>query len=128
MFVKGRMKISEQLFSAEVELPCKLFYESGSAVSGTVTSIDTGNLVLELPAAPKDLGIEDRVRLEVALPAGPRRIGSKYLNVRARLTNMEESGGFWKLRFKLWKTKFSDRMEQPKPAKAAKAHSSGVRM
>jgi hypothetical protein len=121
------MKISDQLFSAEVELPCRLFYDTGMAVSGTVTSIDTGNLVLELLAAPKDLGIEDRVRLEVALPAGPRQVGSKYLNVRARLTNIEESRGFWKLRFKLWKTKFSDRMEL-KPAKAAKAHSPGVRM
>ena len=57
------MKISDQLFSADVELPCKLFYESGTAVSGTVTSIDTGNLVLELQAAPKDLGLEDRVGL-----------------------------------------------------------------
>jgi len=122
------MKISDQLFSAEVELPCKLFYESGAAVLGTVTSIDTGNLVLELSAAPKDLGIEDRVRLEVALPVGPRQVGSKYLNVRARLINMEKSGrGFWKLRFKLWKTRFSDRAE-PKPVKAAKAQTSGVRM
>jgi hypothetical protein len=121
------MKISDQLFSAEVELPCKLFYETGVAVSGTVTSIDTGNLVLELRSAPQDLGIEDRVRLEVALPAGPKQVGSKFLNVRARLTNMEEAGGFWKLRFKLWKTKFSDHKE-PKAAKAAKAHSPGVRM
>ena len=121
------MKISDQLFSAEVELPCKLFYESGAAVSGTVTSIDTGNLVLELPAAPKDLGLEDRVRLEVALPRDPKRLGSKFLNVRARLINMEETGGFWKLRFKLWKTRFADRMD-PKPPKAAKSHSSGVRM
>ena len=121
------MKISDQLFSAEVELPCRLFYESGPELSGTVTSIDTGNLVLELPAAPKDLGLEDRVRLEVALPRDPRRLGSKFLNVRARLINMEETGGFWKLRFKLWKARFSDRMD-PKPVKAAKAHSPGVRM
>ena len=121
------MKISEQLFSAEVELPCKLFYDTGMAVSGTVTSIDTGNVVMELMTAPKDLGIEDRVRLEVALPSGPMQVGPKFLNVRARLTNMEDAGGFWKLRFKLWKTKFSDRKES-KPAKPAKAHSSGVRM
>lgn len=121
------MKISDQLFSAEVELPCKLFYESGPELSGTVTSIDTGNLVLELPAAPKDLGLEDRVRLEVALPRDPKRLGSKFLNVRARLINMEETGGFWKLRFKLWKTRFSDRMDR-KPVKAAKAHAPGVRM
>ena len=121
------MKISEQLFSAEVELPCKLFYDTGMAVSGTVTSIDTGNVVMELMTAPKDLGIEDRVRLEVALPPGPMQVGPKFLNVRARLTNMEDAGGFWKLRFKLWKTKFSDHQE-PKPAKPAKAQSSGVRM
>jgi hypothetical protein len=122
------MKISDQLFSAEVELPCRLFSESGTELSGIVTSIDTGSLVLELQAAPKDLGVEDRVRLEMALPVGPRQIGSKYLNVRARLVNMEKNGrGLWSLRFKLWKTRFSDRMER-KPVKAVKAQPSGVRM
>jgi hypothetical protein len=121
------MKISERLFSAEVDLPCKLFYETGTAVSGNVTSIDAGTLVLHVPAAPANLGIEDRVRLEVTLPAGPNQIGSKYLNVRARLVNMEQSSGFWKLRFKLWKTRFSDR-SNPNPVKIAKPHAAGERM
>ena len=121
------MKISERLFSAEVDLPCKLFYEAGTAVSGNVTSIDTGMLVLQLSAVPENLGIEDRVRLEVTLPAGSNQVGSKYLNVRARLINMEQYGGLWKLRFKLWKTRFSDR-SNPNPINAAKPHAAGERM
>jgi hypothetical protein len=121
------MKISERLFSAEVDLPCKLFYETGTVVSGKVTSIDTGSLVLQLLAVPQNLGMEDRVRLEVTLPPGPQQIGSKYLNVHARLVSMEEHSGFWKLQFKLWKTSFSDRRD-PKPVKIAKAHTTGEPM
>ena len=120
--------ISDQVFSAEVELPCRLFHESGTEISGIVTSIDTGSLVLELPLFPTDLGIEDRVHLEMALPVGPGQVGSKYLNVRGRLVNMEKNvRGCWRLRFKLWKTRFSDRM-QTKPPKSARPHGSGERM
>jgi hypothetical protein len=124
------MKINDQVFSAEVELPCRLFHESGPEISGIVTSIDTGSLVLELPAVPKDLGIEDRVRLEMALPVGPGQVGSKYLNVRGRLVNVEMSRrGSWQLRFKLWKTRFSDRtVTKPPKSATARAHTSGERM
>jgi hypothetical protein len=124
------MKISDQPFAAKVELPCKLFCESGSRaeLSGIVTNIDTGSLLLQLQASPNCMDLGDRARLEVTLPLGSGRNIPKYLSLRARLIAIEERpNGMHRLRFKLWKFKFADRIER-KANKAANASGLGWRM
>src|SRR5690242_12127974 len=99
------MNISDESFLAKVELPCKLFSESGSGaeLSGIVTNIDTGSLLLQLESHPNCIDLGDRARLEVTLPSGSGQ-SPKYLSLRARLIAIEQRpDGLHRLRFKLWK-------------------------
>src|SRR5262249_50300320 len=96
------MSTSARAFAAHVQLPCRVFCgpESILEVRGLTTSIDTGSLILELPAqengshpenshpAYPELG--ESVRLELTLPSPPENARPKYLAVRARVAHITE--------------------------------------
>ncbi len=118
-------------FSAQVELPCRVFCgpESVLELSGTAVSIDTNSLVLEMPAPPAGVGesqpapqIGDKVRLELSLPVTEQSARAKCLALRARVALVREMlDGSRQIKFTFRKVSFKDRVEQAlaKPPKSA---------
>ena len=130
------MSVPAGAFSARVELPCRVFYGPDSVleVSGIAVSIDTGSLLLAMPARIEGVPQPgEKVRLELSLPisshnaAGPKARG-KYLAVRARVAGVTEMlDGSRQIKFTFRKASFKDRMEGALP-KAPKAASKAWRM
>jgi hypothetical protein len=121
------MNVPARAFSARVQLPCRVFCGPDSALelSGVAVSIDTGSLVLAMPAVqtnqPKPQPGE-RVRLELSLPVAERNAGAKCLELRARVAEVTElHDGSCQITFTFRKASFKDRVEGalPKPAKTA---------
>jgi hypothetical protein len=87
------------------------------------TSIDTGSLVLALPAGNRqcpELG--EQVRLELSLPISEEHAAAKCLALRARVSQVTEMGdGSRQLSFTFRKASFKDRVDNAlrKPAKSA---------
>jgi len=108
------MKIGEQAFSANVELPCKVFCGPDAAIefSGTAVSIDPGNLLLDLGAVhgTKCPDTGEQVRLELYLPVHSESAKAKSLIVRARVTAVKGMpDGSTRLELKFRKPAFRDR-------------------
>jgi len=125
------MSLSARAFSAHVQLPCRVFCGPDSILelSGIAVSIDTGSLVLSMPArngaAENHHGqplLGDKVRLELSLPVTERSAGAKYLALQARVALVTEMhDGSRQIKFTFRKASFKDRVEEaiakpPKPA------------
>ena len=124
------MSAGAKSFAARVQLPCRVFCgpESILELAGTAMSIDTGSLILALPAGGTRTVPEvgEQVRLELSLPRGngdtaaPQK--SKYLSLRARVSHvMDLEDGSRQITFTFRKASFRDRVEgvlrkPPKPA------------
>src|SRR5689334_2892379 len=119
-------------FSAQVELPCRVFCgpESVLELAGTTVSIDTNSPVLEMPAPPAGIPENqpaqpqtgDTVRRELSLPVTERSARAKCLALRARVALVTEMlDGSRQIKFTFRKVSFKDRVEQAlaKPPKSA---------
>lgn len=121
------MSVPARAFSARVQLPCRVFCGPDSILelSGVAVSIDTGSLVLALPARSGVLTMPqpgDKVRLELSLPVTESNAGAKCLDVRARVSAVTElHDGSRQVTFTFRKASFKDRVESamPKPSKPA---------
>jgi len=120
-------------FSARVQLPCRVFCGPDSILelSGVAVSIDTGSLVMALPARSDSLSMPqpgDKVRLELSLPVAESNAGAKCLEVRARVAGItEQVDGSHQLTFTFRKASFKDLVEDPLP-KASKTDGKVWRM
>jgi hypothetical protein len=130
------MSLPARAFSAQVQLPCRVFCgpESILELSGIAVSIDTRSLVLSMPARASggdpcnqpQLG--DKVRLELSLPVTERSARAKYLALRARVAVVTEMlDGTRQIKFTFRKVSFKDRLEEALP-KAPKTASKLWRM
>jgi hypothetical protein len=113
------------VFSANVELPCRVFCGPDAMLefSGTAVSIDTSSLILSLRQGQgrgcPDMG--ERVKLELLLPVNSVNAKAKCLTVRARVTRVEEMpDGSRQIGFSFRRASFKDRVDVPvEPRKAA---------
>jgi hypothetical protein len=100
-------------------------------LSGVAVSIDTGSLVLALPARndiPSMPQPGDKVRLELLLPVAESNAGAKCLEVRARVSNItKQVDGSHQVTFTFRKASFKDLVEGPLP-KASKSDGKVWRM
>jgi hypothetical protein len=119
------MSTSAKAFSARVDLPCRVFCgpDSIMELTGTATSIDTRTLVLAMPAAAgrSCLELGEQVRLELSLPISEEQAASKYLAVRARVSQVTpRNDGSHEVTFTFRKASFKDRIDTAlrKPAKS----------
>src|SRR5437762_1459405 len=137
LFVVGgigeSMSVPARAFSARVQLPCRVFCGPDSILelSGVALSIDTGSLVLALPARTGSLNMPqpgDKVRLELSLPVTESNAGAKCLEVRARVSAItEQVDGSRQVTFTFRKASFKDLVEGPLP-KASKVDGKVWRM
>ena len=115
------MTVPARAFSARVELPCKVFCGPDLILelAGIAVSIDTGSLVLALPALSGSLTIPqpgDKVRLELLLPVAEQNAGAKCLDLRARVSNITElDDGSQHVTFTFRKASFKNLVEGPLP-------------
>ena len=134
------MSLPARAFSAHVQLPCRVFCgpESILELSGMAVSIDTGSLVLAMPArngspenAPEQSEqpkLGDKVRLELSLPVTEVNAGEKYLALQARVAGVTEMhDGSRQIKFTFRKASFKARVEEALP-KAPKSTSKLWRM
>lgn len=111
------MRIEDQVFSAKVDLPCKIFCGPGSALelSGTATSIETGRLQLDLGTLLHNVWqpvVGDSVKLELSLPMDLEPAKTKYLSLRARVASVEPMpDGSQRLELLFRRPVFRDRAE-----------------
>lgn len=111
------MQIHEERFSAEVELPCKIFCGPDSLleVAGTALNIGPASVRLRLDSldgAWQPL-VGESIRLELLLPVKSARAKAKYLSVRARvadITDMPDGKRRLELRFR--KPVFKERLKE----------------
>jgi len=127
------MSVPARGFSARVQLPCRVFCGPDSILelSGVAVSIDTGTLVLALPARDSSQSMPqpgDKVRLELSLPVTESTAGAKCLELRARVSNiMEQHDGSRQVTFTFRKASFKDLVGGPLP-KASKSDGKVWRM
>lgn len=106
------------MFSANVELPCRVFCGPDAMLefSGTAVRIDTSSLVLSLGQGQgrgcPDMG--ERVKLELLLPVHSMSAKAKCLTVRARVTRVEEMpDGSRQIGVSFRRASFKDRVDVP---------------
>jgi hypothetical protein len=127
------MQIHEERFSAEVELPCKIFCGPDSLleVAGTAVNISPASLRLHLDSIEGSWRplVGESIRLELLLPVKSARAKSKYLSVRARVADViEMPDGRRRLELRFRKPVFKERLleksesEKRGPKKAQAAH------
>ena len=127
------MSVPARAFSARVQLPCRVFCGPDSILelSGVAVSIDTGSLVLALPARDGSQSMPqpgDKVRLELSLPVTESNAGAKCLEVRARVAGIaEQIDGSHQVTFTFRKASFKNLAEGPLP-KASKSDGKVWRM
>ena len=114
---KSEMQIHEERFSAEVELPCKIFCGPDSLleVAGTALNIGPASVRLQLdtPDGAWQPLVGESIRLELLLPVKSARAKAKYLSVRARVadvTDMPDGKRRLELRFR--KPAFKERLKE----------------
>ncbi len=133
------MRTDDSVFSAKVELPCRIFCGPDAMLEffGTAVNIDTGSLSLELNAASAGAGtpagfgpglghakgtgarlemwipaVGERVRLELNLPVSNQSAGARYLSFRAKIAGVTElPDGSKRLELTFRKPSFRDRVE-----------------
>jgi hypothetical protein len=120
------MRIEEQVFSAKVDLPCRVFCGPNATLelAGTATNIETGRLSLDIGVLdpPWQAVVGEFVRLELSLPVEQEPAKEKYLSVRARVATVETmEDGSQRLEVLFRRPIFRDRAESdaPREAKAA---------
>jgi hypothetical protein len=111
------MQLHEERFSAEVELPCKIFCGPGSLleVAGTALNIGPASVRLRLDSADDAWRplVGESIRLELLLPVKSVQAKAKYLSVRARvadITDMPDGKRRLELRFR--KPAFKERLNE----------------
>jgi hypothetical protein len=108
------MRTHEQAFSAEVELPCKIFCGPDSMLefSGTAVNISPASVRLQLDAVPGPWQptVGEQLRLELLLPVKMEQAKAKYLSVRATVEDVAElPDGTRRLELRFRKPAFKDR-------------------
>ena len=111
------MQIHQERFSADVELPCKIFCGPDSLleIAGTAVNIGPASVRLHLDSldgAWQPL-VGESIRLELLLPVKSARAKAKYLSVRARVadvTDMPDGKRRLELRFR--KPAFKERLKE----------------
>src|SRR5579859_6382116 len=109
------MQIHEERFSAEVELPCKIFWGPDSLleVAGTAVNIGPASLRLQLDSLDGSWRplVGESIRLELLLPVKSARAKAKYLSVRARVADVTEMpDGRRRLELRFRKPVFKERL------------------
>lgn len=104
------MRIHQQVFSAHVELPCKIFCgpESLLEVLGTAVKIGPASVHLQFAPGTWQPVVGEQLRLELFLPANEgdanrERGKARYLSVRGAVAEVAEQkdGSYWlELRFR----------------------------
>jgi hypothetical protein len=125
------MQIHEERFSAEVELPCKIFCGPDSLleIAGTAVNIGPASVRLQLDSvdgAWQPL-VGESIRLELLLPVKSARAKAKYLSVRARVadvTDMPDGKRRLELRFR--KPAFKERLRETGENDNGSAKTSGA--
>ena len=111
------MQIHEERFSAEVELPCKIFCGPDSLleVAGTALNIGPASVRLRLdsPDGVWHPLVGESIRLELLLPVKSARAKAKYLSVRARVADVTEMpDGKRRLELRFRKPAFKERLKE----------------
>lgn len=127
------MRIHEQIFSAQVELPCKIFCGPDSLLEfeGTAVNIGPASMRLHLDklfSSWRPL-VGEQLRLELLMPVNMEQAKAKYMSVRATVADVAEQpdGTRWlELRFR--KPIFKDRMNENGAARPARAASAKWKM
>lgn len=108
------MRIHQQAFSAQVELPCKIFHgpDSSSEVAGTAMKIGTASMQLQVDSEAgywKPV-VGEQLRVELLLPVNMDHAGARNLSVRARVAEIVDGpGGTQCLELRFRKPIFKDR-------------------
>ena len=111
------MQIHEERFSAEVELPCKIFCGPDSLleIAGTALNIGPASVRLRLDSADGAWNplVGESIRLELLLPVKSARAKAKYLSVRARVADVTElADGKRRLELRFRKPVFKERLKE----------------
>ena len=111
------MQIHEERFSAEVELPCKIFCGPDSLleVAGTALNIGPASVRLRLDSHDGTWQplVGESIRLELLLPVKSARAKAKYLSVRARVADVTEMpDGKRRLELRFRKPVFKERLKE----------------
>lgn len=114
---KSEMQIHEERFSAEVELPCKIFFGPDSLleIAGTALTIGPASVRLRLDSADGAWHplVGESIRLELLLPVRSARAKAKYLSVRARVADvMDMPDGKRRLELRFRKPVFKERLKE----------------
>jgi len=128
------MQNHEERFSAEVELPCKIFCGPDSLleIAGTAVNIGPASVRLHLEplAGTWQPVVGDTLRVELVMPVNSDSAKAKYLIVRARVLDViEMPDGRRRLELRFRKPVFKERAKEKGskeeslaiPAKAAHA-------
>ena len=102
------MRIRQQVFAAQVELPCRIFCgpESLLEVAGTAVRIGPASVHLRLGPGSWQPLVGDQLRLELSLPANGSDVDAgkaRYLSVRGTVAEVsgQGDGSYWlELRFR----------------------------
>jgi len=111
------MRIHEQIFSAQVELPCKIYCGPDSLLEFAGTAVNIGSASMRLHLG-KLFGswqpvVGEQIRLELLMPVNMDQAKAKNLSVRATVADVAEQpdGSRWlELRFR--KPIFKDRLDE----------------
>jgi hypothetical protein len=111
------MQNHEERFSADVELPCKIFCgpESLLEVAGTAVNIGPASVRLHLDPVVGSWQplVGESIRLELVLPVESVRAKAKYLSVRARVEDVSEMpDGRRRLEVRFRKPVFKERPQE----------------
>jgi len=111
------MQIHEERFSAEVELPCKLFCGPDSLleIAGTALTIGPASVRLQLDTLDGAWHplVGESIRLELLLPVKSARAKAKYLSVRARVSDVTDMpDGRRRLELRFRKPAFKERLKE----------------
>ena len=118
------MQISEERFSADVELPCKIFCGPDSLLELAGTAVNIGpasvRLHLDTSSGSWEPLVGESIRLELLLPEKSERAKAKYLSVRARVADVTEmADGKRRLELRFRKPAFKERLKDVLQASVA---------
>jgi len=110
------MQNHEERFSAEVELPCKIFCGPDSLLEIAGTAVNIGPASVRVHLEPLEGSwkplVGDTLRVELVMPVNSTRAGAKYLSVRARVLDvMEMPDGRRRLELRFRKPVFKERAQ-----------------
>lgn len=111
------MQNHEERFSAEVELPCKIFCGPDSLLEIAGTAVYIGPASVRLHLEPLEGSwqplVGDSLRVELVMPVNSDRAKAKYLSVRARVLDVVEMpDGCRRLELRFRKPVFKERAKE----------------